>query len=139
MVTVPVLNPQSNNPFHLIHSDLLVRLNVESPGRRKYMLTFIEYKRRYAEVNILDMKSDAPHLIQEFCNEVNTQTQRYSTCFRNDQGGEFDIGILEAYVKEKGITHQQTAACPHKSNGMPERYNQTQSAMIRPALDNAPS
>ena len=101
------------------------------------MLTFVEYKTRYSEVNFLHKKSDASRLIKAFFEKVNTQTQRYPRSFRTDQGGEFVNGELEAYFKEKGITHQQTAAYSHESNGVAERYNQTLSAMVRPALEHA--
>ena len=76
-VPPPVSNQQSKNPFDLIHSDLLVPLSVECLGRRTYILTFVEEKTRYSEVNFLHKKSDAPRLIKAFCQKVNTQTQRY--------------------------------------------------------------
>ena len=91
---------------------------MESLVRRKYMLTFVEDKTRYSEVNFLNRKSDAPRLIKAFCEKVNTQRQRYPRSFRTDQGGEFVNGALAAYFKEKGITHQQTAAYCHESNGV---------------------
>ena len=72
-----------------------------------------------------------------FCEKVNTQTQRYPRSFRTDQGGEFVNGNLEVYFNGKGITYQQTAAYSHESNGVAERYNQTLSAMVRPALEHA--
>ena len=102
------------------------------------MLTFVEDKTRYSEVNFLLKKSDAPCLIKAFCEKVNTQMQRYPRSFRTDQGGEFVNGDLKAYFQETGITHQQTAACSHESNGIAERYHQTLSAMVRPALEHAP-
>ena len=69
------------------------------------MLTFVEDKTRYYEVNFLHMKSDAPRLIKGFCEKVNAQTQRYPRSFCTDQGGEFVDADLEAYFKENGITH----------------------------------
>ena len=83
-VPLPVSSPQSKNPFNLIQSDLLGPLSFESLWRRKYMLTFVEDKTRYSEVNFLHKKSDAPRLIKAFCEKVNTQTQRYPRSFRTD-------------------------------------------------------
>ena len=137
-VPPPVSNAQSKNPWDLIQSDLLVPLSVESLGRRKYMLMFGEDKTRNSEVNLLHKKSDALCLIKAFCEKVNTQTQRYPRSFRTHQGGQFVNGDLEAYFKEKAITHQQTAAYSHQSNGVAERHTQTLSAMVRPALEHAP-
>ena len=105
-----------------MHSDLLALPSVESLGRRKYIRTFVEDKTRYSEVNFLHKKSDAPRLIKAVCEKVNTQTQRYSRSFRTDQGGEFVNGDLASYFKEKRITHHQTAAYFHESNGVAERY-----------------
>ena len=137
-VPSPVSNPQSENPFDLIYSDLLVPLSVESLGRRKYMLTFVDDKTRYPEVNFLHQKSDTPRLIKAFYKKVNTQTRRYLRSFHTDQGGEFVNGDLEPYVKGKGITYQQTAAYSHAFNGVAEHYNHTLSAMVRPARVHAP-
>ena len=89
-------------------------------------------------MNFLHKKSHARRLIKAFCEKVNTQTQRYPRSFRTEQGGEFFNGDLEAYFKEKDITHQQTAAYSHESNSVAERYKQTISAMVRPALEHAP-
>ena len=87
------------------------------------MLSFVEDKTCYSEVNLLHKESDAPRLIQAFCEKVNTQMQRYPRSFRTDQGGEFVNGYLEAYFKEKGMTHQETGAYFHESNGVAEPYN----------------
>ena len=93
-VPAPVSNPQSKNLFNLIHPDLLVPLSVESLGRSKYMLTFVEVKTRYSDVNFLHQKSDTLPLIKAFCDKDNTQTQRYPRSFRSDQGFEFVNGDL---------------------------------------------
>ena len=112
-IPAPVSNPQSKNPFDRIYLDLLVPLSVKSLGNDKYMRTFVEDKTPYSYVNFLHKKSDAPPLIKAFCEQVNMQTQRYPQSFHTDQGHEFVNGDLEAYFKEKHITHQQTAAYPH--------------------------
>ena len=102
------------------------------------MLTFVEHKPRYSEVNFLHKRSDAPLFIKAFREKVNTKTQRYGQAFRTDQGGEVVNGDLEAYVRENRIMHKQTAAYAHESNGEVECYDQTLSAMVRPALEHAP-
>ena len=89
-----------------MHSHLLVLLSVESRGHHKYMLTFVEDKTGYLEVNFLHMKSDAARLIKALCDKVNTQTQRYTRAFRTVYRGELVNGDLEAYGKEKAITQQ---------------------------------
>ena len=42
------------------------------------------------------------------------------------------------YLEEQDITHKQTAAYSHESNGIAERYNQTLPAMVRPAWEHVP-
>ena len=99
------------------------------------MLTFVEDKTRYSEVNFLQQKSDAPPLIKVFCEKVNNPTQTYARSFRTDKGVEFIYVDREAYFKEEGIKYQHTGAYAHESNGVAERYTQTLSAMVRPALE----
>ena len=89
-------------------------------------------------MNFLHQNSDAPRLIEAFCEQVNTETQRYHRSFRTEQGGEFVNSDPEAYLKEKGIMRLQTAADLHDSNGVAETHNQILSAMVRPALEHAP-
>ena len=72
-VPLPVWNLQSKNRFDLIHSDLLVPVSVESLCGRKYVLTFVEHKTRYSEVNFLYKESDAARLIQAFCKKVSVK------------------------------------------------------------------
>ena len=123
-------NSKTKTAFDLVHSDLMGPFKVESLGRRKYMLTFVDNTTRYAEVNFLYKKSDATRFIKAFCEQVHTSTERYPRSFRTDQGGEYVNKELEAYFTEKGIKHQTTAAYSHESNGTAERYNQTLTSMV---------
>jgi len=112
---------------------------VESMGRKKYMISLIDDFTRYAEVNFLFKKSDASHILQAFCEKINTQTNRYSRSFRSDQEGEYINGERTDYFESKGIQHLVTAAYSPESHGVAERYNQTLTNMIRPSLDNVPA
>jgi len=103
---------------------------VESVGKRKYMLTFVENTTRYAEVNFLYKKSDATRFIKAFCEKVKTSTERYPHSFRTDQGGEYVNKELEPYFESNRIKHQTTAFYSHESNGTAERYNQTLTSMV---------
>lgn len=77
-VPEPISNLQSNNTVDLIHADLLAALSFESLGHCKYILTFVEYKPRYTQVNFLHNKSDAPRLMKAFCQKEHATTPTYS-------------------------------------------------------------
>jgi len=76
---------------------------VESLGKRKYMLTFVENTTRYAEVNFLYKTSDTTCFIKAFYEMVKTSTERYPHSFITDQGGEYVHKELETYFKSNGI------------------------------------
>ena len=93
---------------------------------------------RLSQVNVLHKKSDAPRPTKAFSEKVKTETRRYPRTLLTDQAGEFVDEDQEAYLNDKGITHQQTAAYCYESNAVAERYNQSRSAIVRPALEHAP-
>jgi len=135
----PVDGPRSKELFDLIHTDLMGPFQVESIGHKKYMISLINDFTRYAEVNFLFKKSDASHILQAFCEKINTQTKRYPRFFRSYQGGEYINAELTDYFESKGIQHLLTAAYYPESNGVAEHYNQTLTNMVRPSLDNIPA
>jgi len=103
---------------------------VESIGHKKYVISLIDDFTRYAEVKFSFKKSDASRVLQTFCKKINTQTNRYSGCFRSDQGGEYINAELTDYFESKGIQYLVTAAYSPESNGVAEYYNQTLTNMV---------
>ena len=138
-VPVPLLYPQCKNLFNLIWVDFLVPLSVESARYRKYMLSFVEDKTPYAKVTVYHEKPDAPRLMKAFGKKVDTQMQRYSGSFWTDQGAKFSKQDLQAYSKQKGITHKLGATDSQESNSIAARYNLIRYAMVQPALKHTPA
>jgi len=131
-------NMKTSVPFDLVHSDLMLPFKVESLGKRKYMLKFVENTTQYAKVNFLYKKSNATRFIKAFCEKIKISTERYLCSFRTYQGGEYVNEELEAYFESTGIKHQTTTVYSHESNGTVERYNQTFTCMLRPSLEDVP-
>jgi len=105
-------NTKTSVPFDVVHSDLMGPFQVESVGKYKYMLTFVENTTQYAEVHFLYKKSDATCFIKAFCEKVKTSTEQYPRSFRTDQGGKYVTKELETYFESNGSRHQTTAAYP---------------------------
>jgi len=112
---------------------------VESMGHKKYMIFLMDDFTRYAEVNFVFKKSDASHVLQTFCEKINTQTKRYPRSFCSNHRGEYINAELTDYFESKGIQHLVTTAYSPDSNSIMEHYNQTLTNMVRPSLDSAPT
>ena len=69
-VSLPGSNLQSKNLLELIYSHFRRFLSIASLWRHKYMLTFVEDKRRYSDIYYLHKKSDAAGLIKALYENV---------------------------------------------------------------------
>ena len=125
------------NYCDMIHSHLLVPLCIEFQGGCKYMVTFVEDKDTllWGERPALEVACTSPH-----------QSVLWKGAYANA-----NIPSIFPYLPRRRpcqwksgsvlyrqvIRRQQTAAHSDQSNAVALRYNQTLSAMVRPALEHA--
>ncbi|KAI0993000.1 hypothetical protein K3495_g15184, partial [Podosphaera aphanis] len=64
---------KSTKPFQIIHSDLSGKFSVDSLGRKRYYITFIDDFSRYAWISFLRNKNDAYQAIRDFVTRIQTQ------------------------------------------------------------------
>lgn len=60
---------------------------------------------------------------KDFYTMVETQFQKKIRVLHNDNGTEYYKGILEIFLKEKGIHHRSTCVATPQQNGIAERKN----------------
>lgn len=132
----PSSNKRATSVLKLIHSDLSGKFSVPSIGGACYYITFIDDYSRFAWVFFLKKKSDAAETFKTFVQLVENQKGDgfHIKQLRSDNGGEYINNELSAYLRKKGISHENTAAYAHESNGVAERFNCTITTMARTSL-----
>jgi transposase InsO family protein len=109
----------------LVHMDICGPLPEETPGGKKYFITFLDDYSRYSDVVLLELKSDAKFVVKNALEYLERQSGKRVKGIRTDNGGEFISDHLKDYLKEKGINHQKTVAYTPEQNGRAERLNRT--------------
>ncbi len=139
MSTKPFHTSTSNisEIFDLVVSDVCGPFQVESVGRSKYFVTFIDVFSRYSKVFFLRKKSDVCEKLIEFVENVKTQFHKTPKVFRSDRGGEYLNDNVQKYLKNNGIDFQCTVGYAPQQNGIAERKNRTLVEAARSMLSDA--
>lgn len=115
----------------LIHSDVCGPMRVESMGKAKYFIEFIDDHSRWSEVRFLRHKSEALQATKEFIAFAENQTGKNVKCFQSDNGLEFTGKDFDIFLKKKDISRRLTVPYCPEQNGIAERRNHTLLDMAR--------
>lgn len=127
----PNTSDRSTDILEIIHSDVCGPMRVESNGRARYFITFIDDCTRWCEIKMLKKKSEALDAFKEFKNYVETQTERKIKCLQSDNGTEYLNKGFDEYLSESGIGRRLTVTHTPEQNGVAERKNRTLVEMAR--------
>jgi hypothetical protein len=108
----------SSHPLELVFSNMWGPA-VESVGRYKYYVSFIDDFNRFAWIYLVKNKSDVLQVFQNFQTLVKRQFNRTILTMQSDWEGEYEK--LNSFFKKIGIEHH--VSCPHayQQNGSAER------------------
>lgn len=124
-------------PLELIHTDVCGPMATQTPGHRRYILTFIDDFSRHCTVYLLANKSD---VFAAFKNYFELTRNKFGTSIkkiRSDRGGEYMLREFLAFLSENGIESQRTAPYSAQQNGVAERKNRSLMEMARSMLSDA--
>jgi transposase InsO family protein len=111
--------------FDCIVSDVCGQMQVESQGKKKYFVTFIDVHTKYTTVEFIREKSEVAQVTINFIESLKTQFGRKPKVFRTDRGTEYLNATLQDYLKKEGIRPQCTVGYAPEQNGIAERKNRT--------------
>lgn len=117
-----------------IASDICGPFQVESVGRKRYFLTFVDIHTGYTEVNLIREKSEAAEKTIQFVEMLKTQLGRKMKTLRTDRAKEYLCGTLQSFLKKEGIKFQCTVGYAPEQNGAAERKNRTLVEAVRTML-----
>lgn len=127
----------SKDILDIVYSDLCGPLPTQTPGGKRYILTFIDEYSRYTEVYLLREKSEVNQKMREYIELMKTQKGKIPKIFNTDRGGEYVNHELRNYLRSLGIKFQYTAPETPQLNGIAERKNRYLLEMIRCMLRDA--
>ncbi|KAM1487717.1 hypothetical protein ACFX2I_001756 [Malus domestica] len=136
-VSFSVPSTKKGNLLDLVYSDVCGPMEVESLGRNKYFVTYIDDASRRVWVYLLKSKDQVFQTFQEFHAMVERETGKPLKCLRSDNGGEYTSHQFREYCVKHGIRHEKTVPGTPQHNGVAERMNRTIMEKVRCMLRTA--
>ena len=124
---------RADHQLELVHMDLMGPFPTASLGGARYALTLLDDYSRFCEVHVIKTKAEVFSRARGTLVLWQRQTGRKVKTIRTDNGTEF-LGELDAWMKDKGISHQTSAEYHPEQNGRAERLNRTLKEKTRAML-----
>lgn len=112
-------------PLDCIVSDVCGPIQVQSAGKKRYIVTFTDLYSRYTEVFFIREKSEVPRITINYIERLKTEFGMKPKVLRTDRGLEYLNGKLQGYLEQEGIKTQCTVGYAPEQNGVAERKNRT--------------
>jgi hypothetical protein len=97
---------ETENVMDLVVSDVCGPMQVESAGRKRYFVTFIDAHSGYCEVKFIRTKDEAADEAIKYVERMKTQLGKKPKVFRSDRGKEYVNEKLRSYLEAEGIKIQ---------------------------------
>jgi transposase InsO family protein len=114
-----------NEPMECIVSDVCGPIQVESLGRKRYFVSFIDIFSGYCKLFFIREKSEVAGITIEYMEYLKTQTGKKVKKLRTDRGTEYLNERLQSYLRKEGINFECTVGYAPEQNGIAERKNRT--------------
>lgn len=106
--TFPKKSNRKTELLELIHSDVCGLMRVESIGKSRYFVTFIDHQSRWCIVRMLKNKNEVFNAFKQFKAQIENQTGRKIKCLQSDNGKEYINREFEDFLKKEGIRRRLT-------------------------------
>lgn len=125
----PVVDRKSARILDIVHTDLCGPMENVTPSGNRYAMTIIDDFSRFTVTYLLQRKSEAAGIIQDYVKWVENHFGRKPGFVRSDGGGEFNNHELRKFYKQHGIQPQFTTPYSPQQNGVAERKNRSLTEM----------
>src|SRR5277367_3151728 len=116
---------RSEVPGERVMSDVWGPARVESIGKWRWYISFVDDCTRNGNVLFMKQKSDATGRIKEHLTKIHRHFGKWPKWMRIDNGKEFMNEEIKKWAAERGITLETTAPYSPSQNGVAERFNWT--------------
>uniref|UniRef100_A0A2N9ICW1 Integrase catalytic domain-containing protein n=1 Tax=Fagus sylvatica TaxID=28930 RepID=A0A2N9ICW1_FAGSY len=111
----------STGIFNLIHSDVWGPSPINSIGRSRYFVVFVDDYSRYSWVFLMRSRDELLNIYRNFANMVKTQFSKTIKVFRSDNARELTQHAFEHILYSHGTVHQFSCPGTSQQNGRAER------------------
>lgn len=130
-IPFPKLSERNSSLLEIIHSDVCGPMRVESNGKAKYFVTFIDNYSGWCEIRLLKGKHQVFEPFKEFKIFVKNQTGNKIKYLQSHNGKEYCNKEFDDFLKSRGIGRRLTVTHNPEQNGVAERRNRTLMDMTR--------
>ncbi|KMQ87616.1 retrovirus-related pol polyprotein from transposon tnt 1-94 [Lasius niger] len=127
----PKKSERQTELLEIIRTDVCGPMRVESIGKSKYFITFIDDHSRWCVVRMLKRKNETFEVFKHFKATVENQTGRRIRYLQSDNGKEYVNSKFDAFLRKNEIKRRLTVTLTPEQNGVAERKNQTLVEMAR--------
>jgi len=120
-IPFPISENKASNCFDLIHYDIWDAYHIKSFCEASYFLTILDDASRGVWTYVMQDKSEASQLLENFCLMVNTQFGAKVKIIRSDNGKDFTSGLMKKFYGEHEIINQTSCVDTPQHNGRIER------------------
>jgi len=106
-------------------------MQLETPSRNRYILTFIDDFTRKIWIYLIKRKSEVLSMFRKYKSMVEQQSGSNIKILRSDGGGEYAATKFSGFCEREGIVHEFTPPYTLQHNGTVERRNITLLNMVR--------
>lgn len=124
-VPFPKASTRKSGPGDIIHSDVCGPMRVESQGKKRYFVTFIDDYSGWCEVRFIKNKNQVLEEFEKVRALFATQFGRCVKQLQTDNGREYLSDDFDTFLEGHGITRRLTAPHNPEQNGVAERRNRT--------------
>ena len=114
---------RSKKPEERVMSDVWGPARVESIGRWKWYISFVDDCTWHGNVLFMKQKSEAARKIKEHLTRIHRHFGKWPEWMRIDNGKELINEETKKWTAERGITLETTAPYSPSQNGVAEQFN----------------
>lgn len=127
----PKNSTRNSKLLEIVHSDVSGPMRVESNGKAKYVVTFIDDYSRWCEIRLLKRKNEVLNAFKDFKVFAENRHGRKIQFLQSDNGREYRNEAFDKFLRENGIGRRLTVTHTPEQNGVAERRNRTLMDMTR--------
>lgn len=110
---------------------------VNTPGGKRYFMTFINEHSRFARVYLISRKDEVFDKFVTYLAEAERHTGSKLFILKSNRGGEYRSARFQAFAAAHGIKLEQAPANTPQHNSIAERYNRTIMERVRAQMIHA--
>ena len=126
--------PRASTILEKVHSDICGPITPETLSKRRYFVSFIDDKTRWATVKLLTSRDQVLTAFTDYLIEEERQLGTTLKRLHSDNAKEYKSEEFKGQLAQKGIISTYSAPYSPEQNGVSERFNRTIINKVRAML-----